>query len=153
MTPTMFADRIYNATDLNRRSSELLKSAAEGPITVVGSSSGPVVMQSRDRAAYHEASAFWLRACAPLIEKICLPDQATPLPPEIAWIADLSPTHLDEFLRDFITGIRMAADSGNFAALQASLYNWEATAEVDRDPELHEELMRASSRARRAVGV
>lgn len=155
MAPTLFADKIYTATDLNRKSGELLSTAGERPITVVGGSSGAVVMQSRERAALHEVEARWLVRLSPVIAyfSVVLSD-GTPSREqlgELGWVADLSQRNAITFLREFAAQLSNSTDTGDFDPLESLLEDWEATAEADADAELRRDLDEAKSDISRAV--
>ncbi len=148
MAPTLFADRIYTATELNRKSGELLTAAAEKPITVMGSS-GPVVMQSRDRAALSEQTVFWVRRLSPLVLFLCDDKlQGGSLEPDLSFAAELSPEHRRAFLFELVGQLESSADSGDFSALEDVLSDWKATSEVDADAELRNDLKGAIARKR-----
>ena len=64
------------------------------------------------------------------------------VPPENAWIENLSREHLVQFAVELSEAVRVWAVTGDDNAIEALLDAWEATSEIDADSELTERLSR-----------
>jgi len=74
---------------------------------------------------------------------------ALSLDSEFSWVNELSPKHRHDFLVEMLAHLRAASENGDFESLDEVLRDWKATAEVDADAELKDDLREA--RATRAT--
>lgn len=135
---TLFSDRIRTAKQLNRTSGRILAEAREHPVTVVSEGAEPVVIQSRAQAARHAHAEVVLGTVGALTAYLLKVE--SDLPPGLRWVKDLHRKNLSEFRRQLPRQVMKAKRSGDFAAFEDWLGDWEIASEVDASPALRRRL-------------
>lgn len=108
--PSLFGDRIYSSTELNRRSGEVFRSAMEGPVTISRNSDAFALM-TRAEAGRVFRQAAGLAAAADLLAGIVAakrrPDS---LPEGLKWLAEFGAEELDRFQQEYASALQLASD-------------------------------------------
>lgn len=136
MASTVFSDLIVSATDLRNNQKQWLERAYTEPITVSYGRKQLAIM-NREKVGKLYASIYYselvLKACQEIKEK----NKSDTLP----WVDYLSDIDKMRFQGELLNTTLKAMVTGNWIHLEHLIEDWQATAEVESNPELVKALL------------
>ncbi|MBA3974788.1 MAG: hypothetical protein C0504_11300 [Candidatus Solibacter sp.] len=130
---SLFGDRIYSSTELNRRSGEVFRTAMEGPVTISRNSDAFALM-TRAEAGRLFRQAAGLAAAADLLAAIVAAKRRPEALGEgLKWLAEYGAEELDRFQQEYASALQLATDDPAGWELAAGVVEeWRGKAGAER---------------------
>ena len=134
------AQDVYGASDLRRRTTEVLRIAQREPVLIV-SPHGAVNIVERDRWRQAEKAEKYGRLVRDVLRAVDAARRgerhAAAYPAPVAWVRHLDARHLDAFVEEFLATLD-AVEQGRqgWNEVDAVLHEWSETVAVAGDAEL-----------------
>ena len=135
MVSTVFSDSIVSATELRNNQKQWLEKAFEEPITVSYGRKQLAIM-NRERVGILYTSIHY----SELILKACQEFREQQKSDVFPWIEYLSESDKITFHKEILSTTLKAIVTGKWDSLEQLISDWQATAMVEKSPEIAEEL-------------
>lgn len=136
MVSTVFSDTIVKATDLRTNQKHWLEKAYDKPITVSYGSKQLAIM-NRDQVSKLYTTTYYLE----LVLKICDEFEKNKKITTIPWAEYLSHEDQLKLHMDLLTTALRCTITSKWEQLEYVIQDWQATAEVESNPELAKALL------------
>lgn len=136
MVSTVFSDFIVSATDLRNNQKQWLERAYTEPITVSYGRKQLAII-NREKVGKLYASIYY----AELVLKVCQEIKEKNKSDTLPWVDYLSDIDKMKFQSELLSTILKAMVTGNWTQLEHLIEDWNATAEVENNPELAKALL------------
>jgi len=136
MVSTVFSDTIVNATDLRNNQKQWLERAYNKPITVSYGRKQLAIM-NREQVSKLYMATYYLELVIKVYDEFEKEGKSKTFP----WVENLSEGDRLQFHKALLTNALRSVITNNWTQLEYLIQDWEATAEVEGDPELAKALM------------